>query len=161
VIKIGDKAPDFKTITENGEKFKLSDYRGKKVLLYWYVKDNTTGCQAQSCSLRDNYKVFVDNDTVVFGIAPGTQKTHQSFKEKNNLPFPLLMDENNEIAKLYDIWQKKKMYGKEYMGIERTTFLIDEKGKIAKIIGNHPDGEEKVQTKEHAEQVIRVWGLKL
>ena len=161
MINIGDKAPDFKTTTESGEKFKLSDYRGKKIVLYWYVKDNTTGCQAQSCSLRDNYTVFTDNDTLVFGIAPGTQKTHQSFKEKNNLPFPLLMDEDDEIAKLYGVWQKKKMYGKEYMGIERTTFLIDEKGKIAKIIGKHPDGIEKVDTKEHAEQVIRVWNLKL
>ena len=161
MVKIGQKAPDFKTTTESGEKFKLSDYKGKKVLLYWYVKDNTSGCQAQSCSLRDNYEVFQDNDVLVFGIAPGTEKTHQSFKSKNNLPFPLLMDEDNEIAKLYDVWQKKKMYGKEFMGIERTSFLIDEQGKISKIIGKHPEGEEKVQTREHADQVIRVWGLKL
>ena len=161
MIRIGDKAPDFKTTTESGEPFKLSDYKGKKVVLYWYVKDNTSGCQAQSCSLRDSYDIFQEKDVLVFGIAPGTEKTHQSFKSKNDLPFPLLMDEDNTIAKLYDVWQKKKMYGKEYMGIERTTFLIDEKGKITKIIGKHPEGVEKVQTKEHAEQILRVWDLKL
>lgn len=160
MIKVGDKAPDFETTTESGEKFKLSDYKGKKVVLYWYVKDNTSGCQAQSCSLRDNYDLFQDNKVLVFGIAPGTEKTHQSFKSKNNLQFPLLMDEDNAIAKLFDVWQKKKMYGKEYMGVVRTTFLIDEKGFVESIFGG-PEGIEKVNTKEHADQVIKFWELKI
>ena len=160
MIKVGDKAPDFETTTESGEKFKLSDYKGKKVVLYWYVKDNTSGCQAQSCSLRDNYDLFQDNKVLVFGIAPGTEKTHQSFKNKNNLQFPLLMDEDNAIAKLFDVWQKKKMYGKEYMGVVRTTFLIDEKGFVEGIFGG-PEGIEKVNTKEHANQVIKFWELKI
>jgi peroxiredoxin Q/BCP len=145
---------------ESGKKFKLSDYKGKKVILYWYVKDNTKGCQAQSCSLRDNFDVFTGNDAEVFGIAPGTEKTHKSFKEKNNLPFPLLIDEDNKIAELYGVWGKKQMYGKEYMGIIRTTFLIDENGKVEGIFGG-PEGLEKVKTKVHADQIINFWGLKL
>lgn len=160
MLRVGNKAPDFQTTTESGEEFKLSDYRGEKLVLYWYVKDNTTGCQAESCSLRDSYDVFQSNEIRVFGIGPGSEKTHQSFKSKNKLPFPLLMDENNEIAELYDVWGKKKMYGKEYMGIIRTTFLIDENGKIEGIFGG-PDGIEKVKTKKHADQVIGFWELKL
>ncbi|TFG32690.1 thioredoxin-dependent thiol peroxidase [Candidatus Thorarchaeota archaeon] len=160
LVKVGDRAPLFTTTTESGEKFKLSDYKGKKIVLYWYVKDNTPGCQAQSCSLRDNYEVFSDNDTVVVGIAPGTAKSHQSFKEKNNLPFPLLLDEDNKIAQLYGVWGKKSMYGKEYEGIIRTTFLIDEKGKIASILGGS-EGIEKVNTKAHADQIVKVWNLKV
>ena len=160
MIKIGDKAPGFQTMTESGNKFRLSDYKGKRVLLYWYVKDNTTGCKAQSCSLRDNFDMFQNNNVEVFGIAPGTEKTHLSFKSKNNLPFPLLMDGDNKIAKLYGVWGKKKMYGKEFMGIIRTTFLIDEKGKVEGIFGG-AEGIEKVKTKEHAQQAIDFWGLKL
>ena len=160
MLKIGDKAPAFSTTTETGEGFKLSDYKGQKVALIWYVKDNTSGCQAQLCSMRDNYDDFTGKNVEVFVIAPGSQKTHQSFKEKNNLQFPLLMDEENEIAKKYGVWAKKKMYGKEYMGIVRTTFLIDEKGKIESIIGG-PEGVEKVNTKEHADQVMKVWSLKV
>ncbi len=159
MLKKGDKAPDFESTTESGEKFKLSDHRGKKIVLYWYVKDNTKGCQAESVSFRDNYPQFLENGIEVFGIAPGTQKTHQNFKEKNNLQFPLLMDENHEIAEKYGVWQKKKMYGKEYMGIQRTTFLIDENGKIEDVFG--PNGVEKVKTKEHADQVIEHWNLSL
>jgi len=160
MIKIGDKAPDFKTTTESGDRFRLSNQKGKKVFLYFYPKDNTTGCKAEACSIRDSYKVFEGNDIPVFGVSGGTAKSHQSFKEKNDLPFPLLMDEDFEIAKLYDVYQTKKMYGKEYLGIVRTTFLIDEKGKVEGIFGG-PEGVEKVKTKEHAEQVIKFWGLKL
>lgn len=160
MVKIGDKAPDFSTTTETGERFKLSDHNGKKVALVWYVKDNTTGCQRQVCSLRDSYDDFKGKNVEVFAIAPGSQETHQSFKEKNNLPFPLLMDEDNEIAKKYGVWAKKKMYGREYMGIIRTTFLIDEKGRVESIIGG-PEGVEKVSTKEHAGQVMKVWNLEV
>ncbi|MHA1902945.1 MAG: thioredoxin-dependent thiol peroxidase [Candidatus Thorarchaeota archaeon] len=160
MIKQGDKAPDFETTSESGEKFKLSDHRGKKVMVYFYPKDNTPGCKAEACSIRDSYAIFQNNEVPVFGVSGGTVKTHKSFKEKNSIPFPLLMDEEFEIAKLYDVYQKKSMYGKEYLGIVRTTFLIDEQGNVEGIFGG-PEGVEKVKTKEHAEQVINFWGLKL
>lgn len=160
MVKIGQKAPDFKTTTESGENFKLSDYKGKKVALVWYVKDNTSGCLKQVCSLRDSYDDFKGQNVEVFAIAPGTEATHQKFKEKNDLPFPLLMDEDNKIAEKYGVWGEKQMYGKKYMGIIRTSFLIGEDGKIESIIGG-PEGVEKVKTTDHAEQVMRVWGLNL
>ena len=160
MFKVGDKAPDFTTTTESGETIKLSSFKGKKIFLYFYPKDNTSGCQAEACSIRDNYNVFEKSDIPVFGVSGGTAKSHQSFKDKNDLPFPLLMDEEFEIAKLYDVYKTKKMYGKEYLGIERTTFLIDEKGIIEGIYGG-PEGIEKVKTKEHADQVIKFWELKL
>ncbi|MBY8997739.1 MAG: peroxiredoxin [Candidatus Thorarchaeota archaeon] len=157
---MGDKAPDFTTTTESGETVKLSSFKGKKVFLYFYPKDNTPGCQAESCSIRDNYEVFEKSDIPVFGVSGGTEKSHKSFIDKNNLPFPLLMDEAFEIAKLYDVYQKKSMYGKEYLGIVRTTFLIDEKGVVEGIFGGK-NGIEKVKTKTHADQVIKFWDIKL
>ena len=160
MLKIGDKAPNFTTTTESGDTIKLSSFKGKKFFLFFYPKDNTSGCQAEACSIRDNYSVFENADIPVFGISGGTAKSHQSFIDKNDLPFPLLMDEEFEIAKLYDVYQTKKMYGKEYLGIVRTTFLIDEKGKIEGIFGG-PEGIEKVKTKTHADQVIKFWELKL
>ena len=160
MLKIGDTAPDFTTTTESGDTIKLSSFKGKKIFLYFYPKDNTPGCQAESCSIRDSYDVFEKSDIPVFGISGGTEKSHKSFKEKNNLPFPLLMDEEFEIAKLYDVYQTKKMYGKEYLGIVRTTFLIDEKGIIEGVFGG-PEGIEKVMTKTHANQIIKFWELKL
>ncbi len=160
MLKIGDKAPDFTTTTESGETVKLSSLKGKKVFIYFYPKDNTPGCQAESCSIRDNYKVFEKSDIPIFGISGGTAKSHKSFIDKNDLPFPLLMDEEFEIAKLYDVYQTKKMYGKEYLGIVRTTFLINEKGLVEGIFGG-PEGIEKVKTKTHADQVIKFWELNL
>jgi peroxiredoxin Q/BCP len=160
MLKIGDKAPNFSTTTESGEKFRLTTLKGKKVFLYFYPKDNTTGCQQEACSIRDRFEVFKKSDIPVFGVSGGGAKSHQSFKNKNNLPFPLLMDEDFKIAKLYDVYKKKSMYGKEYMGIDRTTFLIDEKGKIEGIFGG-PEGIDKVKTAEHADQVIDFWKLKL
>ena len=160
MLKIGDKAPDFTTTTESGETVKLSSLKGKKVFIYFYPKDNTPGCQAESCSIRDNYKVFEKSDIPIFGISGGTAKSHKSFIDKNDLPFLLLMDEEFEIAKLYDVYQTKKMYGKEYLGIVRTTFLINEKGLVEGIFGG-PEGIEKVKTKTHADQVINFWKLKL
>jgi peroxiredoxin Q/BCP len=160
LLKIGDKAPDFTTTTESGETVTLSSFRGKKVFLYFYPKDNTPGCKAEACSIRDNYDVFEKSDIPVFGVSGGTEKSHKSFIDKNNLPFPLLMDEEFEIAKLYYVYQTKKMYGKEYLGIVRTTFLVDEKGIVEGIFGG-PEGIEKVKTKEHADQVIKFWNLKL
>ena len=160
MLKIGDKAPDFTTTSESGETIKLSSFKGNKVFLYFYPKDNTSGCQAEACSIRDNYNVFEKSDIPVFGVSGGTEKSHKSFIDKNNLPFPLLMDKEFEIANLYKVYKKKSMYGKEYMGIERTTFLIDEKGKIEGIFGG-PEGIEKVKTKTHADQVIQFWKLNL
>jgi peroxiredoxin Q/BCP len=160
LLKIGDKAPVFTTTTESGEIVKLSSLKGKKVFIYFYPKDNTPGCQAESCSIRDNYNVFEKSDIPVFGIYGGTAKSHKSFIDKNDLPFPLLMDEEFEIAKLYDVYRTKKMYGKEYLGIVRTTFLINEKGLVEGIFGG-PEGIEKVKTKTHADQVIKFWELKL
>ncbi len=160
MLKIGDKAPDFATTTESGEKINLGSFKGNKIFLFFYPKDNTSGCQAEACSIRDNYDVFEKSDIPVFGISGGTEKSHKSFIEKNNLPFPLLMDEEFEIAKRYDVYQKKQMYGKEYLGIVRTTFLIDEQGKIEGIFGGTA-GIEKVKTKTHADQIIKFWKLKL
>ena len=160
MLKIGDKAPEFTTTTESGETIKLSSLKGKKVFIYFYPKDNTSGCQAEACSIRDDYDVFEKSDIPVFGISGGTAKSHKSFIDKNDLPFPLLMDEEFEIAKLYKVYQTKKMYGKEYLGIVRTTFLIDEKGTVEGIFGG-PEGIEKVKTKTHADQVIKFWNLKL
>jgi peroxiredoxin Q/BCP len=160
MIKQGDKAPDFSTTTETGESFKLSALKGKKVMLYFYPKDNTPGCTEEACSIRDSWSIFMKSEVPVYGISGGSAKSHQSFKSKYRLPFPLLMDEEFEIAKLYGVYVTKKMYGKEYMGIERTTFLVDEKGKVEGIFGG-PEGIEKVKTKEHAEQVVKFWGLSL
>ena len=159
MIKIGERAPEFSTTTESGDTVSLSDFKGKKVFLFFYPKDNTPGCKAEACSIRDNFEVFRGSDISVFGISGGTAKSHQSFIDKNELPFPLLMDEDFEIAKLYNVYKPKKMYGKEYLGIVRTTFLINETGKVEGIFG--PEGIEKVKTKEHANQVIQFWGLKL
>jgi len=158
--KIGDEAPDFTTTTESGDKIMLGSFKGNKIFLFFYPKDNTNGCQAEACSIRDNYDVFEKSDIPVFGISGGTEKSHKSFIEKNSLPFPLLMDEDFEIAKLYDVYQKKQMYGKEYLGIVRTTFLIDEQGKIEGLFGGTA-GIEKVKTKTHADQIIKFWKLKL
>ncbi len=160
MIRQGDNAPDFSTTTESGEPFKLSTLKGKKVMLYFYPKDNTPGCTQEACSIRDSWGVFQKGEVPVYGISGGSAKSHHSFKTKYNLPFPLLVDEAFEIAKMYGVYVSKKMYGKEYMGIERTTFLIDEKGKVEGIFGG-PEGIEKVKTKEHADQVVEFWGLKL
>ncbi|MGY5875438.1 MAG: thioredoxin-dependent thiol peroxidase [Candidatus Thorarchaeota archaeon] len=160
MLKISDRAPDFETTTESGERFKLSDKKGSKIMVYFYPKDNTPGCNAEACSIRDNYTVFTAAKIPVVGISGGSVKSHHKFSEKFDLPFPLLMDEEFAIAKLYGVYKKKKMYGKEYMGIERTTFLIDENGIIEGIFGG-PEGVEKVKTKEHADQVISFWSLKL
>lgn len=160
MLKIGDNAPNFNTTTETGEIFNISEQKGKKVMLYFYPKDDTPGCTAEACSLRDSFHIFNGNDVLVIGISGGTSESHKKFKDKYELPFPLLMDEGFEIAKLYGVYKKKKMYGKEFMGIVRTTFLIDEKGNIEGIFGG-PEGIAKVNTKEHAGQIIEFWKLKL
>lgn len=146
-LKEGDKAPSFKAINEKGEKVSLSNYKGKKLVLYFYPKDDTPGCTAEACDLRDNYQSFISKGYEILGVSPDSAKKHQKFKDKYELPFSLLVDEDHAVAEAYGTWGEKSMYGKTYMGIIRTTFVINEKGKIEKII-------EKVDTKNHTAQLI-------
>src|SRR5688572_10001537 len=129
-IKAGDQAPDFETVDENGKPVKLSDFKGKKVVLYFYPKDNTTGCTAQACGFRDSYPQIEAGDAVVLGVSPDSSKSHTNFKNKYELPFPLLVDSDHKIAEAYDVWQEKSMYGRKYMGVVRSHFVIDEQGKV-------------------------------
>jgi peroxiredoxin Q/BCP len=146
-LNIGDKAPDFTSINEKGEQVSLKQYKGKKLVLYFYPKDNTPGCTAEACDLRDNYKMFQKQGYDILGVSPDSAKSHQKFIEKYDLPFSLLADEDHSVAEAYGAWGEKSMYGKKYMGILRSTFVIDEKGKIEKII-------DKVDTKAHSKQLL-------
>ena len=146
-LKAGDKAPDFSTIDDQGNKVSLKDFRGKKVVLYFYPKDNTSGCTKQACELRDNYSKFAKLDAVVLGVSPDPQKAHVKFKTKYDLPFPLLVDEDKKIINAYDVWHQKSLYGVKFMGVVRTTFVIDEKGKISHVF-------PKVRVPDHLELVI-------
>lgn len=146
-LKIGDKAPDFKTEDQNGNPMNLSDFSGSKVILYFYPKDSTPGCTAQACNLRDNYDLLLQKGYKVLGVSADSAKKHQNFITKNELPFPLLMDEDKTIIQDYGVWGEKKFMGKIYDGIHRTTFIIDENGMIEDII-------EKVKTKDHTAQIM-------
>ena len=146
-LKIGNKAPDFESINQNGDKVKLSDFIGKKVVLYFYPRDNTPGCTAQACNLKDNYKTLQKNGYTILGISKDSPKSHQKFINKYDLPFDLIADEDQNIHMKYGTWIEKSMYGKNYMGTARWTFLIDEKGNIENII-------QKVKTKEHTSQIL-------
>ncbi len=146
-LKEGLKAPDFQGVNQNNETLKLNDFKGKKLVLYFYPKDNTSGCTAEACNLSKNYKNFINKGFEVIGVSPDSVKSHQKFIEKNNLPFDLIADEKKEILTAYGVWGEKKMYGRTYMGVMRTTFIIDEKNKIEKII-------KKVKTKEHSQQIF-------
>ena len=147
MIKEGEKAPDFKGINQNGEEIKLSDFKGKKLVLYFYPKDNTAGCNAEACNLRDNYNEFIKLGYEIIGVSPDNQKAHQKFIEKFDLPFNLIADTEKEILQKYGVWGEKKMYGRTYMGVMRTTFLIDENGIVEKVF-------KKVKTKQHSEQIF-------
>ena len=147
VLNIGDKAPDFEVNNQNSEITKLSDYKGKKVVLYFYPKDNTPGCTAESCNLRDNYQELKAAGYEILGVSPDSEKSHQNFINKYELPFTLLVDTEKDILQKYDVWKEKSMYGRKYMGTVRTTFIIDENGKIERII-------EKVNTKDHTNQIL-------
>jgi peroxiredoxin Q/BCP len=127
---IGDLAPDFEALSDTSEKVKLSDYRGQRVVLYFYPKDNTPGCTTQACGFRDNYPVIEEHNAVVLGVSPDGMTSHQKFKTKYDLPFTLLVDEDHAIAEMYGVWGEKSMYGKKYMGIVRSHFVIDEEGRI-------------------------------
>jgi len=129
-LQVGDMAPDFETVTETGKKVKLSDYRGKRVVLYFYPKDDTPGCTTQACNFRDAYADIQAHNAVVLGVSPDDVESHKKFSSKFSLPFPLLVDEDHAIAEAYGVWAEKTNYGKKYMGIVRSHFVIDENGKI-------------------------------
>jgi len=150
-LKSGDKAPEFNSVDQNGKQIKLSDYKGKRLILYFYPKDNTSGCTAEACSLRDGYEQLENLGYEVIGVSPDNEKSHQNFIKKFNLPFSLIADTNQDVANSYGVWGEKKMYGKSYMGILRTTFIIDEKGVIAHVIS-------KVNTGEHVNQILELIG---
>jgi thioredoxin-dependent peroxiredoxin len=146
-LKPGDKAPDFTAQNQDGKTVKLRDYKGKKVVLYFYPKDDTTGCTAEACNLRENYADLKARGYEVVGVSIDSVKSHDKFVKKYDLPFTLVADPEKKIVEDYGVWKEKSMYGRKYMGTARTTFLIDEKGKIEKII-------DKVDTKNHAAQII-------
>ncbi len=146
-LKPGDKAPVFESSDQNGNSIKLQDFKGSKVILYFYPKDNTPGCTAEACSLRDNYEDLLAEGYKVIGVSTDDLKSHQKFAEKYALPFPLLPDVDKKIVTAYGVWGPKKFMGKTYDGISRTTFVIDEKGTIEKVF-------TKVDTKNHAEQIL-------
>ena len=148
-LQKGDKAPEINAVDQNGNQITLDQYKGKKVVLYFYPKDMTPGCTAQSCNLSDNYKLLQKNGYDVIGVSCDSVKRHQKFIEKHSLPFNLISDEDQKVVNDYGVWQLKKFMGREYMGIVRTTFLIDENGIINEII-------TKVNTKEHTKQIIRI-----
>lgn len=150
-LKSGDKAPEFVSVDQNGKQIKLSDYKGKRLILYFYPKDNTPGCTAEACSLRDGYEQLGNLGYEVIGVSPDSEKSHQNFIKKHNLPFSLIADTNQDVANSYGVWGEKKMYGKSYMGILRTTFIIDEKGVIVHVIS-------KVNTDEHVTQILELIG---
>lgn len=149
-VKEGSKAPAFKGIDQNGNTIALADFKGKKVVLYFYPKDDTPGCTAQACNLRDNYTVLLKKGFQVIGISADSVRKHKKFEEKYQLPFPLIADEDRKIVEQYGVWGEKKFMGRTFMGILRTTFLIDEEGRIKKII-------TKPDTHNHAEQVLEAW----
>ncbi len=148
-LKSGDKAPEFTSVDQNGNQVKLSDHKGKKVILYFYPKDNTSGCTAEACSLRDGYEQLSNLGFDVIGVSPDNEKSHQNFIKKFDLPFKLIADTDKAVATLYGVWGEKKMYGRSYMGILRTTYIIDEKGVINHVIS-------KVNTGEHVNQIIEL-----
>jgi peroxiredoxin Q/BCP len=146
-LQAGDLAPAIRAKDENGEWITLEELRGKKVVLYFYPKDDTPGCTAEACDLRDNYAKFLDQGFEVIGVSADSEKSHTRFKNKYKLPFRLISDTDKKVLEDYGAWGEKKMYGKSYMGIIRKTFIINEEGYIEKII-------EKVKTKEHSKQIF-------
>lgn len=146
-LNVGSKAPDFKLPCDGSGELSLSDYKGKKVILYFYPKDNTPGCTKQACGFRDQMKGLDKQGVAVVGVSKDTVLKHDKFKDKYELNFPLISDEQGSLCEAYGVWVEKSLYGKKYMGIERSTFLIDEQGKIAKIW-------RKVRVKGHVEEVV-------
>lgn len=147
MLEVGTKAPDFTLPDQNGNMHSLSEYRGKKVILYFYPKDNTPGCTKQACGFAERYPKFTDKGAVVLGISKDSVASHKKFEEKYGLPFTILSDPELVAIQAYDVWQEKKNYGKTYMGVVRTTYLIDEEGKIAKVF-------DKVKAADNPEQML-------
>jgi thioredoxin-dependent peroxiredoxin len=146
-LKVGDKVPEFQGKDENGNTVKSSDYKGKKLIVYFYPKDMTPGCTNQACNLRENYESLKSKGFEILGVSADSEARHQKFIEKYNLPFQLIADTEKEVINQFGVWGPKKFMGKEYEGINRTTFVIDEEGKIVSII-------DKVKTKDHTQQII-------
>lgn len=149
MLEVGSLAPDFSLPDENGEIHKLSDYRGQKVILYFYPKDNTAGCTKQACGFKDRYPLIQEKGAVVLGISKDSVRAHKSFKTKYDLPFTLLSDPEHQVIEMYDVWKEKKNYGRVYMGIVRSTYLIDEKGIIVKAL-------EKVKPDQNPQDMVDV-----
>lgn len=146
-LQIGDQAPDFMALTDQQVQVQLRDYRGKRVVLYFYPKDDTSGCTTQACGFRDNYPAIEEQNAVVLGVSPDSAASHQKFKSKYNLPFTLLVDADHTIADAYGVWGEKSMYGKKYMGIIRSHFVIDEVGKIV-------DAQYKISPKDSTAKAL-------
>ena len=153
MLKEGDKAPDFNSKDQDGNPVKLADFKGQRVVLYFYPKDDTPGCTKEACSFRDADDVYRKKGIKVFGVSTDDEKSHQKFISKFQLPFDLLADTDKSIVESYGVWGEKSMYGKKYMGTNRKTFLIDENGKIAKIF-------DKVNVEQHADEVLEAFGEK-
>ena len=146
-LKIGDTAPNFSGVDENGKELSLDSFKGKKLILYFYPKDMTPGCTTESCNLRDNYDLLLEKGFEILGVSADSEKRHQKFIEKYDLPFSLLADEEKEVINAYGVWGPKKFMGREFDGIHRTTFVINEDGKLAAVI-------KKVKTKDHSQQIL-------
>jgi len=149
-LQEGDKAPDFAGKDQNGKKVSLKDLKGKKVVLYFYPEDDTPTCTIQACNLRDNYSLLKKEGFEVVGISPDTEKKHKKFEAKFKLPFTLIADTDHTNLEKYGVWDQKKLFGREYMGVLRTTFVIDEKGTIRKIF-------TKPKNKAHAQEIVKAW----
>ncbi|MGD1842529.1 MAG: thioredoxin-dependent thiol peroxidase [Thermonemataceae bacterium] len=150
MLQVGDKAPLFESKDQDGQPIKLADFlgKGKKVVVYFYPRDNTSGCTAQACNLRDHYETLQKEGYQIIGVSTDSEKSHQNFIKKHELPFPLVADTEKEVVEQFGVWKEKSMYGKKYMGIVRTTFIIDETGVIEEVIS-------KVKTKEHTAQILK------
>lgn len=150
-IHIGDKAPEILGTDQHGNEIKLSDFKGRKLALYFYPKDNTSGCTAEACSLRDGYAALRAAGYEVVGVSKDSAKSHQGFIAKHDLPFPLIADTDTTLQQMFGVWAEKKLYGRSYMGTLRTTFIIDEDGVVSNIIG-----PKEVKTKDHAHQILHL-----
>ncbi|MEH7793378.1 thioredoxin-dependent thiol peroxidase [Bacillus safensis] len=146
-IEVGQQVPDIELTGDNGEKVKLSDFKGKHIVLYFYPKDMTPGCTTEACDFRDRHQSFAELDAVIIGVSPDSQDKHQKFKEKHDLPFLLLVDDEQKLSEAFGVWKLKKNFGKEYMGIERSTFLINKDGTLVK-------EWRKVKVKDHVEEAL-------
>jgi len=149
-LKEGMMAPSFEGVDQNGNMVRSGDFAGKKLVLYFYPKDDTPGCTAEACDLRDNHKMFLQNGFAVVGVSADSEKSHKKFADKYSLPFPIIADTGRKILEDFGVWTQKSLYGRTFLGVARTTFVIDEKGIIEKII-------TKVNTKAHSDQIFKMY----